>query len=246
MIMMTMMKFQVLIVSIIKLTNFKEKLLEKVNIASLGAHKDEFEDMLSILDLNLDIMGLTETRIIKGHTPIYETSIDGYKEYHTPAESTTGGTVLYINENFDSKPRKDLEKKLYVSKKLESSFAEILIKGKKNIIVGCIYRHPLMDIDEFNVLFEQAMEKISAENKEIYLLGDFNIDLLKIDNENKIDELYNIISTNFLVPHVTLPTRITSKSATFIDNIFSNNFNFSHAVSGNLTVTISDHLLGFL
>ena len=36
-----------------------------LNIASLGTHKDEFEDMLSILDLDFDILGLTETRIIK-------------------------------------------------------------------------------------------------------------------------------------------------------------------------------------
>ena len=58
-----------------------------------------------------------------------------------------------------------------------------------------------MDIDEFIVFFEQIMEKISAENKEIYLLGDFNIDLLKIDDESKIDEFYNAICMNFLVPH---------------------------------------------
>ena len=103
-----------------------------------------------------------------------------------------------------------------------------------------------MDIDEFNVLFEQTMEKISAENKEIYLLGDFNIDLLKIEDQNKNDEFYNIICTNFLVPHITLPTRITSTTATLIDNIFSNNLDFTHAISGNLTATISDHLPQFL
>ena len=51
-----------------------------LNIASLGAHKDEFEDMLSILDLNFDILGLTETRIIKDQTPTYDTSIAGYKD----------------------------------------------------------------------------------------------------------------------------------------------------------------------
>ena len=32
-----------------------------------------------------------------------------------------------------------------------------------------------MGIDEFNVLFEHAMEKISAGNMKIYLLGDFII-----------------------------------------------------------------------
>ena len=44
------------------------------------------------------------------------------------------------------------------------------------------------------------------------------------------------------MPHITLPTRITSTLRTLIDNIFSNNLNFVHAVSGNLTVSISDHL----
>ena len=88
-------------------------------------------------------------------------------------------------------------KENYVSKKLES-FAEILLKGEKNIIVDCIYKHPCLGIEEFNVLFVQTMEKISAENKEIRLLGDFTIVLLKIDGENKIDEYYNIMSTHYL------------------------------------------------
>ena len=58
------------------------------NIASLGTQKDEFEDMLSILELYFDILGLTETKIIKEQNPTYDTSITGYKEYFTPTEST--------------------------------------------------------------------------------------------------------------------------------------------------------------
>ena len=37
-------------------------------------------------------------------------------------------------------------------------------------------------------------------------------------------------------------TRITGEFDTLIDNIFSNNHNFSLGVSGNLPVSISDHL----
>ena len=84
-----------------------------LNIASLGAHKDEFEDMLSILDLDFDILGFTETRIIKEQNPTYDTYITGYKEYFTPTESTKGGTSLYINKNIESKERTDLENNLY-------------------------------------------------------------------------------------------------------------------------------------
>ena len=103
-----------------------------------------------------------------------------------------------------------------------------------------------MEIDEFNTLFEQTLDKLSDCNKEIYLLGDFDIDLLKVDDDNKIDEFYNLISSNFLIPHITLPTRITATSRTLIDNIYSNNQNFANAISGNLTASISDHLPQFI
>ena len=47
------------------------------------------------------------------------------------------------------------------------------------------------------------MEKLSFENKELYLQGDYNIDLLQTDVNVNIDEYYNRISSNFLVPHIT-------------------------------------------
>ena len=46
------------------------------------------------------------------------------------------------------------------------------------------------------------MEKLSFENKELYLLGNYNIDLLQTDVDVSIDEYYNIISSNFLVPRI--------------------------------------------
>ena len=48
------------------------------------------------------------------------------------------------------------------------------------------------------------------------------------------------------VPHIIHPTRITPHSKTLIDNIFSNVPNFSQVKSGNLTLSISDHLAQFL
>ena len=135
--------------------------------------------------------------------------------------------MLYINKNIESKERTDLEKSLYIPKKLEPTFVELIIKGKKNIIIGCIYKHPKLDINEFNTLFENTMEKFSFVNKELYFLGDFNIDLLKTDDDANIDEFYNIISSNFLVPHITLPTRITSTSRTLKARLNQRDGNFS-------------------
>lgn len=54
------------------------------------------------------------------------------------------------------------------------------------------------------------------------------------------------MTSNLFIPHIIHPTRITSHSKTLIDNIFSNSPNFSQGMSGNLTISISDHLAQFL
>ena len=77
-------------------------------------------------------------------------------------------------------------------------------------------------------------------------MGDFNIDLLQTEMDDKISNFYDTLTSNLFVPHITLPTRITSKSKTLIDNIFSNDPSFSDGVSGNFTFSISDHLPQFL
>ena len=50
--------------------------------------------------------------------------------------------------------------------------------------------------------------------------------------------------SNSLIPLILQPIRITSHSNTLIDNIFSNVID-PDIISGNLTVTISDHLPQF-
>ena len=49
------------------------------------------------------------------------------------------------------------------------------------------------------------------------------------------------MTSNFLLPSISLPTRMTDTSGTLIDNIFTNSTN-PDAISGNLTIGISDHL----
>ena len=74
----------------------------------------------------------------------------------------------------------------------------------------------------------------------------FNVNLLNIETDENTSDYYNLLTSNLFVPHITLPTRITSHSKTLIDNFFSNDPDFSHGVSGNFTFSISDHLPQFL
>ena len=199
-----------------------------------------------MLNYKFDVIGITETKIIKHNRTISEINLKGYKHYSMPTESTGGGTLLYIADHIDRKPRKDLENIMYKSEHLESKFIEIINPGKRNIICGCIYRHPSMNLKEFNEdYFCNLMEIISTENKKIFLGGDFNIDLMKVESDNEISNFLDTITLNLLVPHIIYPTRITSNSHTLIDNIFSNSLNFSDGIYGNLTISISDHLHNF-
>ena len=74
-------------------------------------------------------------------------------------------------------------------------------------------------------------------------MGDFNIDLPKIDTNDDTDQFFNNLSPHFFSPFVLQHTRLNSK--TLIDNIFLNSFEYP-LYSGNLTVQLADHLFQFI
>ena len=65
-----------------------------LNIASLGAHKEELEAVLSSLDHDFDVIGLSETKIKKDVVPNYDVDIRGYKTFSTPSHANKGGVIL--------------------------------------------------------------------------------------------------------------------------------------------------------
>ena len=59
-----------------------------------------------------------------------------------------------------------------------------------------------MDVKEFNEeILNPLMEKLSLENKNIYLIGDFNIDLMKTEFDVITSQFFDTMSTNLFVPH---------------------------------------------
>ena len=217
------------------------------NIGSLAKHKEELETILDMLDYKFDVIGISETKLNKNKKPKFNIEIKGYHCYHTDTEAEKGGSLLYISDTLKCKKRPDLESMLYKSEVLESTFVEIINPNKKNTVIGCIYRHPSMGLEEFNTDYMSPFfEALDKENKSKYLIGDYNVDLLKIDSDLETSNFFDTITSSLMVPHITLPTRITPTSKTLIDNIFSNSPNFKDGISGNLTVSLSDHLAQFL
>ena len=62
---------------------------------------------------------------------------------------------------------------------------------------------------------------ISTEYKTIFLIGYFNIDLLKHDSHTSTNEFLYSFSCNMILPYILHPTMVTGHSNTLIDNIFS-------------------------
>ena len=81
-----------------------------------------------------------------------------------------------------------------------------------------------MNPTEFiDVYMSDLFQKISKEDKTIMLMGDFNIDLLKYDTIADSTAFLDSMYTNFFLPYITEPTRITTHAEILIDNVFSNN-----------------------
>ena len=79
----------------------------------------------------------------------------------------------------------------------------------------------------------------------VILIGDFNADLLKYHHNDNVADFLGAMYSKLLLPNISNPTRITSTSATLIDNIFTNNYD-NIFMSGNLVTTFSDHLAQIL
>ena len=133
----------------------------------------------------------------------------------------------------------------------------LLIKGKLPIVDISLqgYHQPvgtptestkggvLLYVSDSLNFIERPKLRLNNE-KNIFIAGDFNFDLIKTYTHQPTCDFYDLLSTNFLLPMILLPTKINSNVNTLIDNIFTN-YLHPNTVSGNLTVAISDHLPSF-
>ena len=212
------------------------------NINGLESKLDNLHEFLTGTSNKIDILALTETSEKECSGFLSNVEIDDYVKFHTASKSSKGGTAIYINKNFDSIERSDLN---IDSIECESTWIEIKNKRSKNIVIGCIYRHPHDNFEEFFQYLDKCLSKVATENKELYLCGDFNFDLLKSDTNKFTQHFFDQLCSYGLLPNILQPTRVTVNTATVIDNIFSNNIQ-DDIICGNILLTLSEHFSQFI
>ena len=107
-----------------------------INSCSLIKNFEDLEYLSKATNKTLDVIAISESRILKDTNLSKNINIFNYSVEFTPTESQAGGTLLYINNKLSYKLRQDLC--TYKSSELESTFTEI-INPKKQISSLVVY-----------------------------------------------------------------------------------------------------------
>ena len=128
---------------------------------------------------NFSIIGLAETNTnpdekalfdIEGYESVYQQKLDG--------KSKGSGVALYINEKYNFTVN---EKLSFVNENIECLFIN-LTNLEETVYVGVVYRPPNGNLSEFNAEIKNILSELPSKN--VYIMGDYNIDLLKINTKD--------------------------------------------------------------
>ena len=118
---------------------------------------DSLKQLINSLNKLFQIIGLTETWFNEMNEYLFK--LENYNIVNVNRSSKSGGGVgIYVTSGLKYEIRTDLNTS--IKNVTESVFIEVITTVDKNIIAGIIYK----------------------ENKLCYLMGDFNIDLLKSES----------------------------------------------------------------
>ena len=150
-----------------------------------------------------------------------------------------GGVALYIKEELTFS-QQGLGQYNVSNKNIECLWIKILRENAKDIIVGIVYRPPGGNVEMFCDYLKNTMEEIGNNfNKEIFILGDFNLNYLNTNDPN-VKHLLDFEQLNGLKQLIANPTR----GLNCIDLLFSNSNDI--ATAGVYPINISDHDMIFV
>ena len=141
---------------------FKKRGLHMIHININSLVNKIHELRFIVQQSNPTIIGITESKL--DHTVLNsEVDIDVYTLFRCDGTRNGGGVLMYVNNRVGVKER------------IENVFVDILLPRTKPILVGILY-NPFQS----NMLHNLSTAISNADNfdnQEVYLLGDFNINL---------------------------------------------------------------------
>ena len=203
------------------------------NIDGNASNFDSFVTELSIHKHPFSIIGIAETNVEAHNKDLYR--IPGYvSEYNEkyPGKSKGSGLALYLGENLIYSR---IEAHCKCSKNIESLFVKIT-NTEAPCTVGIVYRPPSGHKSEFLLELDRIMGKLPDKN--VIVMGDFNINLLEPDSNLFESNVYS----NNMIPPISLATHEKPDcNPSLIDNILINSTE-TLIRAGVFTSGVSHHL----
>ena len=169
------------------------------------------------MDSRPEVIAVTETRL--NSNSISNVDLPNYNFFHAYSLTLAGGAAIYTKDTIKAIPRPELKLDLPL---VESCWVEIdPCNIKKHIMIGCIYKHPSANGDEFTMILDEFLKQLNLNKYEVYILGHMNIDLLKHHTYLQTGRYLDMLYSHDLLPVITKPTRFTSHTVTLIDHIYT-------------------------
>ena len=106
-----------------ELNNKPNLTLFHINSCSLSKNIEDLQYLLNSTSIKFHVIAISETRIVKGKTPVSSLNLTNYSHEFCLTESSAGCALLYIKNHLSYKPQNDLC--IYKDAELEPSFIEI-------------------------------------------------------------------------------------------------------------------------
>ena len=127
---------------------------------------------------------------------------------------------LYVHSSLEYTVLSELS---IITEYLECVFIEVntrTMTQNKKIIVGIVYPPPSTNITTFTEHVLNIIDYLQVENKQCYIMGDFNINLTNYGSHTETQDYIDAMFQHSFIPLINKPTRITTTTATVIDNIY--------------------------
>ena len=222
-----------------------------LNIRSIHKNLDQITDNITEYE-KYDVISLNETNcnLSKLANGMDDLLIEGFHPpiFQAPARKSCrgGGLLTYVNKRVCNSSDDIESLTLHPEPSLSGEFLITKIRSCKKfsntVLVVNIYRSPSSNSTKFIEIFDETLSKLRKHGKkQIILAGDFNIDLIKHERDEKSQNLIDTAASFGFAQVISRPTRITDHSATLIDHVYTNKV--EKIISSNVVaLDLSDHL----
>ena len=210
-----------------------------VNLRSIPKNLSKFEAYLHTLQNNFTVIGISETWLNETNASLYD--LPGYKVVNNYRKGKRGGGVsLYIRNIVPFVVKNDLFIQEDIAETVFIELPKDAVGSDKDLVIGIVYKPPNTDVDAFKDCLNVLLDSVKKQNKYSFILGDYNINLLNADKHAPTSDFIDSLFSRHYIPLINKPTRVNEKSATLIDNIFTDKIDVE-SFQGILYTEISDH-----